>query len=1029
MRRTLFMLMAICISVHALAQNKIDIAGTVMDEKGVELVGISVTVKGSPQIGTSTDAGGRFRIDQVPINTTLVFRYVGYETVEIVYSATKEKEQVVMVAKVNEFDEVVVTGQGTTQRKISVVGAITSIDPKELQVPAVSVTNMLGGRVPGIIAVTRSGEPGNSFSEFWVRGISTFGARQGALVLIDGIEGNLNDLDPADIQDFSILKDASSTAVYGVRGANGVVIVNTKRGKAGKLNINFKTNGTYSYSPRMPEYADAFNYASLANEARVSRGALPIYTPTEIELFRTQLDPDLYPNVNWRDVILKDHVVNNQQHLSVSGGGTNSRYYLSLGILNNEALFKQEPDRTDKVNVDYHKYNFRANVDANLTPTTELSLNLETVFIRQNAPGNGTNNNALWTAQANLPPTIVPVRYSNGQLPAYGTNTDEMSPYVRLNYTGHYELERYSAKTILGVKQNLDILTKGLSARAMFSLSTNGMHTIIKTMNPDLFYADPRTGRNLDGSLRTVRRVTKNDLLTAQGSGSDRQYYFESTLNYNRTFNQDHQVSGLVHFYLQEAKNSSWVGGVFSVIPQRYEALSGRVTYSYKDTYLMEANVGYTGSENFSADRRFGLFPSIALGWVPSQYNFFNENLSFINYLKFRGSYGRVGNDRLDNVRFPYLTLIGNTGSGPWGGQGIMESQIGAPDMEWETTHKQNLGIDAKFLNSKFDLIVDIFRNKTTGIFQTRANIPDEAGLASVLPFTNIGAMTAWGTDGTLAFSQNIKPDMSFTLRGNFTLSRNKVNYWEQSGINFPYQSNVGVPLYVMRGLIAEGLFKDQDDIISSPKQQYMDNVLPGDIKYKDVNGDGVVNDDDIVPLSYSNTPRIQYGFAATFNYNSLSLSAFFEGISEVQYFLGGTGYYPYAWESRGNLLAIAADPNNRWISREYAAANGIDPALAENPDARFPRLTYGSNANNNRSSTFWLADGKYLRLKNVQVDYRLPERWVRSAYIKSATVTFVGDNLHVWDKVKLWDPGQATANGGVYPLQRMYTVQLMVSF
>ncbi|UZJ65680.1 TonB-dependent receptor [Sphingobacterium sp. KU25419] len=412
----------------------------------------------------------------------------------------------------------------------------------------------------------------------------------------------------------------------------------------------------------------------------------------------------------------------------------------------------------------------------------------------------------------------------------------------------------------------------------MFSLTTNGYHSIIKTMNPDLYYADPKNGRNLDGSLRTIRRVTKQDLNTAQGSMSDRQYYFESTLNYNRTFNNDHNVTGLVHYYMQEAKNSNWGNSVFSVIPQRYQAFSSRATYSYKDTYLVEANVGYTGSENFNKDRRFGVFPSIAAGWVPSQYAFFNDHVKWINYLKFRGSYGRVGNDRL-NVRFPYLTLIGSSGTGTWGGSGIAETQIGAPDMEWETTTKYNFGIDAKFWNRKFDLVVDIFKNKTTGIFQKRANIPDEAGLSSVLPYSNIGSMSTWGTDGTLSFSQNIGEDKSFTLRTNFTLSRNKVDYWEQSGVNFPYQSYVGVPYGVMRGLIAEGLFKDEADIISSPKQQFMENVLPGDIKYKDVNGDGVVNNDDIVPLSHANIPNINYGFAATLNIKRLALVHFLRGL------------------------------------------------------------------------------------------------------------------------------------------------------
>ncbi|KAA6339627.1 TonB-dependent receptor SusC [termite gut metagenome] len=394
MKKIYIILVALCLSINLLAQNTVNVVGTVIDETGIELIGVSIVIKGNEKVGTVSDFDGKFRLTAIPVNSTLVFTYIGYKKQEIRYTSTREREKIVLKQDVNEFDEVIVTGRGT-QRKISVVGAITNIEPKELQVPSVSVSNMLGGRVPGIISVTRSGEPGNNFSEFWIRGISTFGASQSALVLVDGVEGNINDLDPADIESFTVLKDASATAVYGVRGSNGVVVVTTKRGKAGKLKINFKTNATYSYSPRMPEYADAYTYASLANEAQMVRGNSAIYSNAELELFKTNLDPDLYPNVSWRDVILKDHVWNTQHHLSVSGGGQNARYYLSLGILNNEAIFKQDHAETkNNTNVNYHKYNFRANIDANLTRTTELSLNLETVFVAQNAPGDGSNNTA-----------------------------------------------------------------------------------------------------------------------------------------------------------------------------------------------------------------------------------------------------------------------------------------------------------------------------------------------------------------------------------------------------------------------------------------------------------------------------------------------------------------------------------------------------------------------------------------------------------------------------------------------------------
>ena len=864
--------------------------------------------------------------------------------------------------------------------------------------------------------------------------MSTFGASSSALVLIDGIEGNINDLDPADIESFSILRDASATAVYGTRGANGVVVVTTKRGKAGKLHVNFKTNATYSYSPRMPEYADAYQYATLANEARSVRGDDPVYSATELELFKTGLDPDLYPNVNWRDVILKDHVINNQHHLSISGGGQSARYYMSLGILNSEALFKQDKSASKHdVNVNYHKYNFRTNIDADLTKTTLLSLNLEAVIKTQNAPGTGSSNKYLWESQANLPPTVVPVRYSNGQLPAYGTNLEDKSPYVRLNYMGYTTNETYSTKINVGLSQDLGIITEGLSVRGLFSFSMNGAHIVDRHMNPEQYYADPKDGRYLDGSLKTVRTVNKEDMTAIQASASNRELYFEAAANYKRLFNQDHRVTGLAHFYRQELTNVDWGNGVLVSIPKRYQALSFRATYSYKDTYLVEGNLGYTGSENFNKERRYGWFPSISGGWVPTQYDWYRNLLPFNNFLKFRASWGRVGNDRLkdengNDIRFPYLSTLGNVSS-TWG-TGLAENRTGSMNLKWEVSTKTNFGIDARFFDDKVDMTVDFFHTKTTDIFQRRANIPDEGGLSNVLPYANIGSMKSWGMDGTLAYTHTFNKDMALTVRGNFTHAENEVIYWEQSGVNYPYQSNSGVPYKVQRGLIALGLFKDEDDIKSSPKQTFMDNYRPGDIKYKDVNGDGKIDKDDVVPLNYSAVPFIQYGFALDWNYKAFRVSILFEGVSKVQYFQGGRGFYPFLNESRGNLLEMVADPRNRWIPREYAEANGIDPALAENPNAKFPRLTYGENKNNNQESTFWLADGKYLRLKNVDISYRFTNNWLKSRVgVESATLSLIGENLHVWDKVKLFDPSQASGNGAEYPLQRMYTLQLNLTF
>ena len=1018
--------------------------GVVKDKSGAVLPGVTVVIKGTT-LGVSTDIDGKYSIT-IPEDgkeTVLMFTFVGMKPQEVRY-AGQETLNVILTEEVAEMEEVVVNGY-FTRKKESFTGVSKTFSGDELKtISTGNILNTLSVLDPSFTKVVNNemGSDPNTIPDFEIRGSSSLKAEYEnnpnmPTFIMDGFEVTAQkvfDLDPNRVRYITILKDASATAVYGTRGANGVVVVTTKRGKAGKLHVNFKTNATYSYSPRMPEYADAYQYATLANEARSVRGDDPVYSATELELFKTGLDPDLYPNVNWRDVILKDHVINNQHHLSISGGGQSARYYMSLGILNSEALFKQDKSASKHdVNVNYHKYNFRTNIDADLTKTTLLSLNLEAVIKTQNAPGTGSSNKYLWESQANLPPTVVPVRYSNGQLPAYGTNLEDKSPYVRLNYMGYTTNETYSTKINVGLSQDLGIITEGLSVRGLFSFSMNGAHIVDRHMNPEQYYADPKDGRYLDGSLKTVRTVNKEDMTAIQASASNRELYFEAAANYKRLFNQDHRVTGLAHFYRQELTNVDWGNGVLVSIPKRYQALSFRATYSYKDTYLVEGNLGYTGSENFNKERRYGWFPSISGGWVPTQYDWYRNLLPFNNFLKFRASWGRVGNDRLkdengNDIRFPYLTTLGNVSS-TWG-TGLAENRTGSMNLKWEVSTKTNFGIDARFFDDKVDMTVDFFHTKTTDIFQRRANIPDEGGLSNVLPYANIGSMKSWGMDGTLAYTHTFNKDMALTVRGNFTHAENEVIYWEQSGVNYPYQSNSGVPYKVQRGLIALGLFKDEDDIKSSPKQTFMDNYRPGDIKYKDVNGDGKIDKDDVVPLNYSAVPFIQYGFALDWNYKAFRVSILFEGVSKVQYFQGGRGFYPFLNESRGNLLEMVADPRNRWIPREYAEANGIDPALAENPNAKFPRLTYGENKNNNQESTFWLADGKYLRLKNVDISYRFTNNWLKSRVgVESATLSLIGENLHVWDKVKLFDPSQASGNGAEYPLQRMYTLQLNLTF
>lgn len=1008
------------------AQNgNINMAGFVMTETGEEMIGVSITVKENPGYGTITNVDGHFQLKGLSKGKTLIFSYIGYDNVEVKISNGNERMRVTMKETANQIDEVVIVGRGT-QRKVSITGAVTNVEVGQLQVPSTSVSNMLGGRIPGIIAITRSGEPGNDFSEFWVRGISTFGAGSSALVLIDGVEGNMNDLDPADIESFSILKDASATAVYGMKGANGVVIVTTKRGVAGKLKIDVKSNISLSHSPRTPNYVGALDYAKLANEARIVRDERPVYTNAELKLFETGLDPDLYPNVDWQDVMLRDYTWNNQHHLSASGGGQNARYYLSLGIQTKDALFKQDKGANKyDTNVNYNKYNFRANVDVNMTPTTNLVLGLETVIVNQNYPGIGNNSDVLWQSMAEMTPVTVPLVYTTGQFPAYGPKGNQRSPYVELNHTGYQKFYRNTNKLNVQFAQNLSMLTKGLSVTALFHMTSNSEMTSHRSKTPALYVA---TGRKRDGELDMKLGVEGKDPGYSRWSVVNRTYYFETRAIYERLFGTDHRVTGLVNFNLED-RESSLHGTDLTAIPKRYVALASRATYSYKDTYVLEGNLGYTGSEAFERGKKFGLFPAVSVAWVPSQYKFITDHLPFLDFLKFRVSYGVVGNDKLtwdDSVRFPYLTIMERKGDGTYWDPStgtIVEQQVGANNLRWERSEKYNFGIDLKLFNQRVDLVMDFFKDIRSGIFQQRESVPEEMGLPS-LPWANVGKMKSWGIDGSISYTQPINKDSYLVFRANLTSSKNKVLAFEERTILYPYQTAVGYQAWIHRGLIAEGLFKDEVEIANSPKQTFSSDVRPGDIKYRDVNGDGQVNGDDKVPLKYNNDPGLNYGFATEFNWKNWNVSIFFEGLGRLNNFYGGAGYFPFNQGNVGNVLDIVADQKNRWTPASYSG----DQAT-ENPKARFPRLTYGDNTNNNQASTFWIVDGSYIRLKNVQISYQMKTKFFERIGLQSATFSLIGDNLHVWDKVKLYDPAQLGDQGRKYPIQRVYTLQVLLKF
>lgn len=1033
------LLLPLCLwHVVTFAQQKetLTIAGTVMDDTGEPLPGASVYIKDKPSAGTVSDVEGKFRI-KVEYGDHLVFSFVGFESVEHVSVKSVSNLQIKFKEQGVGLDEFVVVGLGAKERKITNVGAISTVDVKQLQSPAASITNLLGGRVPGVISLQSSGEPGKNLSEFWVRGIGTFGANSKALVLIDGLEGNLNTIDPADIESFSVLKDASATAVYGVRGANGVVLVTTKKGTVDRIQITGRANVTLSHLNRLPKYLGAYEYAQLANEANVVRGNSPLYSEEEMNIIQDGLDNDIYPNVNWQDQILNKNFWRQSYYVSGRGGSEVARYFISLGLNNETAAYKVQKDSPYASNVGYTNYNYRINLDLNLTKTTTLYVGSDGYYSQLDQPGIA-NTEYIWNAQARLTPLAIPTVYSNGQYPGMGNNS-QSSPSVMINRTGRASNQSFKGKITMALSQDLSKVLKGLKFKMQGAYDIHSYFNERRFIQPALYQA---IGRNYDGTLMTIERVQERKASYSKSTRQYRKYHFEATLNYNHIFGHDHRTSALIYYYLSDEKDSNDATSNLSAIPLRYQGVSGRITYGFRDTYLVDVNFGYTGSENFQPGKQYGFFPSIALGWVPTNYEFMREHLPWLDHFKIRASYGTVGNDRITSTRFPYLTKVHEGTAEVWGLNGIEtlgETRIGADNLAWERAIKSNLGVEGKLFGSKLEFVVDIFKDQRNGIFQQRVQVPEYVGVISN-PYANVGKMMSCGADGNISYSTNLTKDFGLTLRGNFTYSKNKVQNWEDVYKEYPYLAYNGFPYNSIRGYQAIGLFKDEDDIKYSPKQSF-GVVMPGDIKYKDVNGDGVITTMDKVPLTHSNYPLVMYGFGTELRYKNFSLGLLFKGTGKTSFFyvgqttrvhgeseVNGMGYMPFFQGNEGNVLTLAADPANRWIPKEYALAHGIDPSLAENPHARFPRLQYGNNTNNSQLSTFWEGDSRYLRLQEITLNYHFSPKFMRNIGIGSLDIQFIGTNLFTWDKVKIFDPEQAVWNGRKYPIPTTYALQLYVN-
>ena len=1003
------------------------VAGVILDDTGEPCIGATVRVKNEPGVGTISDVDGKFAIKVKP-GATLMFEYVGMETIQRTILKDEPSLSVKFkVAKTNAIDEVVVTGL-VSQKKVSVVGAVSTINMEELRTPGTSLVNMIGGRMPGVITMQVSGEPGQNLSNFWVRGVSTFGAGAGALVLIDGIEGRLNDIDVDDVESISVLKDAAATAVYGVRGANGVVLVTTKRGSKEKIQVTARATVKLSQIKRLPEYLSSYDYARLANEARAMSGESDLYTPIQLDIIKNNLDPELYPNVNWIDQIMKKTSLQENYYASARGGGDVAQYFVSVGYRHEGAAYKQKENQFHRP-LSYDQLTYRANINMNLTKRSELYFGVDGSISNHTTPG-GKNTNQVWSDVLQLNPLMFPVTYADGTLPTYG-QSDLISPFAALNYQG-YNSSDYSRNMItLKFTHRFGGILKGLVGSVQAVNDRTAGFSERRFVSPDYYRA---TGRTSTGDLIKTLRSKQQDMRYSSNNDSWRKYYMEAKLDYNTSFGA-HNLGALLFYYMEDAKGSEWGNGDalgIAAIAKRRQNVSGRLSWGYNSTYFVDANFGYTGSDLFPKGQRFGFFPSIAVGWAPTSYKWVQKHLPFVNFFKIRGSYGLAGNDNIANTRFPYLTIINNHAGTTWGytGQGIVEKQQGADNLKWEVAKKLNVGVDANFFNDAIKVTVDFFRDTRDHIFQDRVTLPEFAGMVTY-PKSNVGRMHSFGSDGNISYFHKINKEMNFTVRANYTWSQNIVDYFEENKLAYDYQSVTGMPYGVLRGYVSEGLFKDEADIRQSPDQTAAFGVVrPGDIKYRDVNGDGVINKDDRVPLSYgNNVPRVMFGLGGEFNYKDFTVSLLFKGNTGVNYYRVGMGYdagwIPFFNGEMGNVLKMVNNPKNRWIPSWYSG----DPST-ENPNAMFPRLSYGSNNNNSQLSTFWKQNGSFLRFQELNFRYVFRHRkWLRAAGLSALECDFVINNLFTIDSAKYFDPEQAWFNGAAYPIPTTYSLQMYFRF
>lgn len=1003
------------------------ITGTVSDSQG-PLPGVSVSVMGDTK-GAVTDKDGHFTID-AKATDKLLFSFVGMES-QTISVANQTTINVVLTPKADALDEVTVVAFGT-QKKESVVSSITTLNPKDLRVPSSNLTTALAGRLSGLIAYQRSGEPGMDNADFFIRGVTSFGYTASPLILIDGLEMRSEDLarlQPDDIASFSIMKDASATSLYGARGANGVIMVTTKEGKEGKAEVSVRYEQSVSAPTRTLELADPVSYMKLHNEAVLTRdplGVLP-YSQEKIESTEAGLNPVVYPATNWHDMLFKENTMNQRLNFNVSGGGKVARYYVAATYNQDNGVLKVDERNNFNSNIDLKKYLLRSNVNINVTKTTEVVARLHATFDDYTGPLDGATD--LFEKVMHTNPVLFPATYEPDAKNKYTThplfgNYDKgsyLNPYADLmkgykDYTTSLMMAQFEAK------QDFGFLLDGLKMRGMFSTTRYSTFDVQRFYNP-FYYTlggyDKSTEQYFLFPLNEEAGTEYLDYLEGKKEVSSNSY-LETAINYDQVFASDHTVGALFVFHMRNQLIGN-AGSLQNSLAFRNMGLAGRLTYGYKDRYFIEGNFGYNGSERFSREHRFGFFPSIGAGWLVSNESFWGDGIkNVVPKLKFKFTHGLVGNDAIGGPddRFFHLSQVNMDDAGKkytFGSEfqntknGITVQRYENPDISWETSEKTNLGLEVNFLNS-IDLIVDLYKEHRTNILMNRAYIPTTLGLQSI-PRANVGEAKGRGIDASIDYQKSFHSGFWLVGRANFTYATSEFRVYEEPDYSeTPWKSRIGRSLGQQWGYVAERLFVDEYEVRNSPTQGA--DAMAGDIKFKDINFDGVINELDQVAIGYPTTPEIIYGFGFSAGYKAFDLSCFFQGLGRESFWIDHSKTAPFVNQTA--LLKVYEESHWSESNRDLYAL--------------WPRLSDKLNANNNARSTWFMQNGAFLRLKSLEFGYTMPEKLTQKIGVNRARWYASGTNLMTFSSFKLWDPEMAGEGLG-YPVQQVVNLGLQVSF